>query len=149
MSEPGARAADDAGAGRPVAEPEPDPEPAPVSVTGTTDDEHDDRDEHDEPNWWHRSHPTFAGVAGFFTGIVFVIAVPGLYATLLNAFLGEKTAERLFPYVLIALLIPIGLLFARKTRRFGQLMLVGMVATVLVVAVTAGIVLWVLISLDK
>jgi hypothetical protein len=135
MSEPGARATDDAGLGKHLAGSEPEPEP-------------DDEPDH-EPNWWHRSHPTFAGVAGFFTGIVFVIAVPGVYATLLNAFLGEKTAERLFPYVLIALLIPIGLLFARKTRRFGQLMLVGMVATVLVVAVTAGIVLWVLISLDK
>jgi hypothetical protein len=103
----------------------------------------------DEPNWWHRSHPTFAGVVGFFTGIVFVIVVPGIYATLLNAFLGEKTAARLFPYVLIALLVPVGLLVPRRTRRFAQLMLVGMVATVLVVAVTAGLVLWVLISLDK
>ena len=27
------------------------------------DDEHDEHDEHDEPSWWHRSHPTFAGVA--------------------------------------------------------------------------------------
>jgi hypothetical protein len=145
MSEPGARAADDAGAGKHLAEPA--PEAAPVSVTGTAADA--EHDEHDEPDWWHRSHPTFAGVAGFFTGILFVIAVPGVYATLLNAFLGEKTAERLFPYVLIALLIPVGLLVPRKTRRFAQLMLVGMVATVLVVAVTAGVVLWVLISLDK
>src|SRR3954452_16380165 len=111
------------------------------------DDAHADLE--DEPSWWHRSHPTFAGVAGFFTGMVFVILVPGIYATLLNAFLGEKTATRLFPYVLIALLVPIGLLVPRKTRRFAQLMLVGMVATVLVVAVTAGLVLWVLISLDK
>jgi hypothetical protein len=87
-------------------------------------------------------------VAGFFTGIVFVIVVPGVYATLLNAFLGEKTAQRLFPYVLIALLVPIGLLVPRKTRRFAQLMLVGLIATVLVVAVTAGVVLWVLVSFD-
>jgi hypothetical protein len=101
------------------------------------------------PSWWHRSHPTFAGVAGFFTGIVYVIVVPGIYATLLNAFLGEKTAARLFPYVLIAVLVPIGLLVPRRTRRFAQLMLVGMVATVLVVAVTAALVLWVLVSLDK
>ena len=104
---------------------------------------------HHEPDWWHRSHPTFAGVAGFFSGIVYVIVVPGIYATLLNAFLGEKTAARLFPYVLIAVLVPMGLLVPRRTRRFAQLMLVGMVATVLVVAVTAALVLWVLVSLDK
>ena len=107
MSEPGAPAADDAGLGKHLAE----PEPAPASV-------HDD-----EPNWWHRSHPTCSWVAGFFSGLVSVIVVPGVYATLLNAFLGEKTAERLFPYVLIALLVPIGLLVPRRTRRFAQLML--------------------------
>ena len=22
-----------------------------------------------EPSWWHRSHPTFAGLVGFFTGV--------------------------------------------------------------------------------
>jgi hypothetical protein len=139
MSEPGARADDDAGAGNQLAEPEPAPEPVPEPAAEPVR----------EPDWWHRSHPTFAGVAGFFTGIVFVIVVPGVYATLLNAFLGEKTAERLFPYVLIALLVPIGLLVPRKTRRFAQLMLVGLIATVLVVAVTAGVVLWVLVSFDK
>ncbi len=133
MSETEARAADDAGFGKHAAPPEPVAED----------------DAHDEPNWWHRSHPTFAAVVGFFTGIAFVIVVPGVYATLLNAFLGEKTAQRLFPYVLIAMLVPLGLLVPRKTRRFAQLMLVGMVATVLVVAVTAGLVLWFLISRDK
>jgi hypothetical protein len=136
MSEPGARADDDAGAGNHLVEPEPEPVPEPAAEPVR------------EPDWWHRSHPTFAGVAGFFTGIVFVIVVPGVYATLLNAFLGEKTAQRLFPYVLIALLVPIGLLVPRKTRRFAQLMLVGLIATVLVVAVTAGVVLWVLVSFD-
>jgi hypothetical protein len=135
MSEPGARATDDAGLGKHLAGSEAEP------VPGTERDH--------EPNWWHRSHPTFAGVAGFFTGVASVILVPGVYATLLNAFLGEKTAERLFPYVLIALLIPIGLLVPRRTRRFAQLMLVGIVATVLVIGVTAGLVLWFLIALDK
>jgi hypothetical protein len=141
MSETEARAADDAGLGKHAAPPEPvagpQPDPAPEGDADT------------EPNWWHRSHPTFAAVVGFFTGIAFVIVVPGVYATLLNAFLGEKTAQRLFPYVLIALLVPLGLLVPRKTRRFAQLMLVGMVATVLVVAVTAGLVLWFLISRDN
>jgi hypothetical protein len=139
MSEPGARAADDAGLGKHLAGPEPETEPETEAAN----------DHADEPNWWHRSHPTFAGVAGFFTGILSVIVVPGVYATLLNAFLGEKTATRLFPYVLVALLVPIGLLVPRRTRRFAQLMLVGVIATVLVIGVTAGLVLWFLIALDK
>jgi hypothetical protein len=129
----------------PGAEPTTNPELEPVAETAPAPAPEADR----EPDWWHRSHPTFAGVAGFFTGIVYVIVVPGIYATLLNAFLGEKTAARLFPYVLIAVLVPVGLLVPRRTRRFAQLMLVGMIATVLVVAVTAALVLWVLVSLDK
>jgi hypothetical protein len=143
MSETEARAADDAGFGEHAAAPEPAAEPeGPVEPEAPV--------EHDaEPDWWHRSHPTFAGVAGFFTGIAFVIVVPGVYVTLLNGFFGEATAQRLFPYVLIALLVPLGLLVPRKTRRFGQLMLVGIVATTLVVALTASLVLWFLIARDK
>jgi hypothetical protein len=52
-----------------------------------------------EPNWWHRSHPTFAGLVGFFTGVAYVIVVPGLYATVLSLLLGDTTAQRLFPPV--------------------------------------------------
>src|SRR6478752_3156907 len=37
-------------------------------------------EEEDEPSWWHRSHPTFAGLVGFFTGVAYVIIVPGVYA---------------------------------------------------------------------
>jgi hypothetical protein len=143
MNETGARAADDAGPARHLAEPVTETE---TDLEPVTDAE---GEQPDEPSWWHRSHPTFAALMGFFTGIGFVILVPGIYATLLNAFLGEKTAERLFPFVLIALVVPIALLFPRKTRRFAQLMLVGMVATVVVVAATAAIVLWILVSIDK
>jgi hypothetical protein len=147
MSETGARAADDAGSAPAPTEPghdtETDPEIDPADAPA------DEDPGAPEPSWWHRSHPTFAGLMGFFTGIAFVILVPGVYAALLNAFLGDKTAERLFPFVLIALVIPIALLFPRKTRRFAQLMLVGMVATAVVVAATTALVLWVLVSLDK
>jgi hypothetical protein len=147
MSETGARAADDAGSVPAPTEPGHDIEPdrETESADAPADADPDAR----EPSWWHSSHPTFAGLMGFFTGIAFVILVPGVYATLLNAFFGEKTAERLFPYVLIALVIPVALLFPRKTRRFAQLMLVGMVATAVVVGATTALVLWVLVSRDN
>src|SRR6476469_1607838 len=59
-------------------------------------------EEEEEPSWWHRSHPTFAGLVGFFTGVAYVIIVPGVYGALLSLLLGDTTAQRLFPLVLIA-----------------------------------------------
>ena len=63
-----------------------------------------------EPSWWHRSHPTFAGLVGFFTGVAYVIVVPGVYAALLGLLVSDATAQKLFPLVLVALVIPIALL---------------------------------------
>jgi hypothetical protein len=102
-----------------------------------------------EPSWWHRSHPTFAGLVGFFVGVAYVIIIPGVYATLLNWLVPEKTAEKLFPLVLIALIVPVGMLVVRKTRRFAEFMFLGIISTALVVAATATLVLWVLVQADK
>lgn len=99
-----------------------------------------------EPSWWHRSHPTFAGLVGFFTGVAFVIVVPGIYAALLSLLLDDSTAQRLFPLVLIALLVPLLLLVPRKTRRFAEFMLLGVVLTIVVIGVTAALVIWVLVE---
>jgi hypothetical protein len=108
----------------------------------------DEQPQH-EPSWWHRSHPTFAGLVGFFVGVAYVIIIPGVYATLLNWLVPEKTAERLFPLVLIALIVPVGMLILRKTRRFAEFMFLGIISTALVVAATATLVLWVLVQGDK
>jgi hypothetical protein len=98
------------------------------------------------PGWWHSSHPTFAGLVGFFSGVAYVIVVPGLYAALLSLLLPDSTAQRLFPLVLIALVVPLAMLVPRKTRRFAQFMLLGVVLTVVVIGVTAGVVIWVLVK---
>jgi hypothetical protein len=101
-----------------------------------------------EPSWWHRSHPTFASLVGFFSGVAYIIVVPGIYAALLGLFLSDDSAKRLFPLVVVVLVVPVVLLFPRRTRRFAQFMLIGIVATVLVVAVTAAVVVWVMVQLD-
>src|SRR3954454_15567845 len=93
----------------------------------------DEGDSAPEPSWWHRSHPTFAGLVGFFSGVAFVIVVPGVYGALLSLLLGDTTAQRLFPLVLIAVLVPLALLIPRKTRRFAEFMLLGVVLTIVVV----------------
>jgi energy-coupling factor transporter transmembrane protein EcfT len=101
-----------------------------------------------EPSWWHRSHPTFAGLVGFFTGVAYVIVVPGVYAALLGLLLSDSSAARLFPLIALALIVPLILLIPRKTRRFAQFMLLGVVATALVIGLTATLVIWVMVKLD-
>jgi hypothetical protein len=112
------------------------------------DEAPEDADEEPEPSWWHRSHPTFAGLVGFFAGVAYVIIVPGVYAALLGLLVSDATAQKLFPLVLLALVVPIAMLVPRKTRRFAQFMFLGIISTALVIAVTAALVIWVLIKID-
>jgi hypothetical protein len=113
--------------------------------------EHDGEEEDDsapEPSWWHRSHPTFAGLVGFFSGVAYVIVVPGIFAGLLRLFLSDATAQRLFPLLVLVLIVPLALLIPRRTRRFAQFMLLGVVTTAVVIAVTAALVIWVMVQVD-
>lgn len=101
-----------------------------------------------KPDWWHRDHPTFGALTGFFTGLVVVIVVPGVFAAILSAAFDTDTAEGLFPFVLLVFGIPIGLLVAPRTRRFGKYMLIGMLTTAVVVVGVAAVVIWILIAVD-
>ena len=102
---------------------------------------------HDRPlGWWHHSHPTFAGITGFFAGMLFVTALPGAFIGVLRLLFTYETAENLFPLVLIALALPIAMLVKRKTRRFAQFMFVGMVVTALVVLGVASLVLYLMVD---
>jgi hypothetical protein len=112
------------------------------------DDGPDGAESAPEPSWWHRSHPTFAGLVGFFSGVAYVIVVPGIYAALLGLLLSDSSAQRLFPLIALALLVPLALLIPRKTRRFAQFMLLGVVTTALVIGLTATLVIWVMVQLD-
>jgi hypothetical protein len=96
--------------------------------------------------WWHHSHPTFAGITGFFAGMLYVTAVPGAFVGILRLLFTYETAERLFPFVLLALVLPIAMLVKRKTRRFAQFMFVGMVVTALVVLGVASLVLYFMVD---
>jgi hypothetical protein len=115
-------------------------------------DDGDDRDDRDdtapEPSWWHRSHPTFAGLVGFFSGVAYVIVVPGVYAALLGLLLSDSAAQRLFPLIVVALVVPLALLVPRKTRRFAEFMLLGVATTAVVIGLTAALVIWVMVRLD-
>jgi hypothetical protein len=105
-------------------------------------EEHPDR----ALGWWHHSHPTFAGITGFFAGMLYVTAVPGAFVGILRLLFSYETAEKLFPLVLLALALPIAMLIKRKTRRFAQFMFVGMVVTALVVLGVASLVLYLMVG---
>lgn len=100
----------------------------------------------ERPGWWHHSHPTFAGITGFFAGMLYVTAVPGAFVGVLRLLFTYETAEKLFPFVLLALALPIAMLVKRKTRRFAQFMFVGMVVTALVVLGVASLVLYFMVD---
>lgn len=100
------------------------------------------------PSWWHRDHPTFSALSGFFTGLLVVIIVPGGFAAVLRAVFDYETAEELFPLVLVTLAVPLGLMVAPRTRRFGRYMLLGMLATAAVVLGVGALVVWILIQRD-
>ena len=97
-------------------------------------------------DWWHRDHPTFAALTGFFTGLLFVCLVPAAFAGVISAVLGSDRVEDLFPFVLVMLSVPLLLVLAPRTRRFGTYMWIGIVTTAVVVIGVGGLVLWYMIS---
>jgi hypothetical protein len=102
-----------------------------------------------EPDWWHRDHPTFTALAGFFSGMVFVIVVPGAFAGLMRLLFDYETAEEFFPFVLLTLVVPITLLGLPRTRRYGKYFLLGMVLTAVVVVGVAALVFYLMVRVNR
>jgi hypothetical protein len=98
------------------------------------------------PSWWHRDHPTFAALSGFFTGLLFVALVPAGFFGVLSVLFDNDRAEDLFPFVLVTLVVPLALVANHKTRRFGTYFLIGMVLTAVVVIGVGALVLWYLVE---
>ena len=99
-----------------------------------------------QPSWWHRDHPTFAALSGFFTGLLFVALVPAIYVGILSLMFDNDRVEDLFPFVLLTLVVPVGLVASRRTRRFGTYFWIGMLLTGVVVVGVGGLVLWYLVE---
>ena len=97
-------------------------------------------------DWWHRDHPTFYALSGFFTGLAFVLLVPALFVGLLSLLFDYQRVEELFPLVLVTLVLPLGLVLAPRSRRFGTYMWVGIVTTALVVIGVGAVVLYLLVN---
>ncbi|QIG42374.1 hypothetical protein G5V58_05955 [Nocardioides anomalus] len=98
------------------------------------------------PSWWHRDHPTFSALSGFFTGLLFVALVPAAFVGVLSVVFDTEEAEDLFPFVLLTLVVPLALIASKRTRRFGKYFLLGMVLTAVVVVGVGSLVLWYLVE---
>lgn len=96
-------------------------------------------------DWWHRDHPTFLALAGFFSGLGAVAVIPALFIGFLKLFFSDRVAEEAFPFVLLFFVIPIGLITFPHTRRFGKYLLLGMVVTLLVVFGVGTFVTWLML----
>lgn len=107
-------------------------------------DEQDDQTA--QPDWWHRDHPTFAALSGFFTGLLFVLLVPAAFVGVLSVVLDNSRAQELFPLVLVTLVVPLYLVISHRFRRFGTYMWIGIVSTALVVGGVSAVVLYLLIN---
>lgn len=101
------------------------------------------------PGWWHRDHPVFTPLAGFFTGLLMVTVVPGGWVGFLRLLLPYEDAERLFPLVLAVLVLPLGGLASVRTRRFSAYVLLGAASTALVVLGVVSLVLWLVIAAER
>jgi hypothetical protein len=131
-----------------VSEPVSEPVDEPVDEEPAADkgDGGEDVGDARKPSWWHRDHPTFAALSGFFTGLLFVALVPAVFYGVLSLVVDNDRAEDLFPFVLVTLVVPIGLIANQRTRRFGIYFLIGMVLTAIVVVGVSALVLWYLVE---
>jgi len=103
------------------------------------------------PSFWHRSHPIFLPLSGFFTGTVLVVLVLGGLGLILKALFGVDLSEHPGPFLVAILslfVINVVLLVAPTTRRFARYMLFGLLVTPVVVGAVGAVTLFLLISND-
>ena len=110
-----------------------------------------DPDDAAEPRFWHRSHPVFTPLAGFFTGVLLVVVVLGLLGAILDLVVGYDVGEHPWVFlVALGVLLALNLLLVvlGGTRRFARYMLFGVLTTPAVVAAVASLTVWWLLKND-
>ena len=68
----------------------PSTSPSPTSLRPTRATAADDVGDDRQPSWWHRDHPTFAALTGFFTGLLFVALVPAMFVGVLSLLVRQR-----------------------------------------------------------
>ncbi|WP_148614509.1 hypothetical protein [Nocardioides rubriscoriae] len=104
-----------------------------------------------QPRFWHRDHPVFTPLAGFFTGVLLVVVVLGLLGALLDLVLGYDVGAHPWVFLValgVLLAANLVLVVAGGTRRFARYMLFGVLTTPAVVVAVGALTLSLLIKND-
>jgi hypothetical protein len=100
------------------------------------------------PRFWHRAHPVFTPLAGFFTGVVTVVVVLGLLGAILDLVVGYDVSEHPWVFLValgVLLTVNLALVVLGGTRRFARYMLFGILTTPAVVLLAASLTTWLLL----
>ena len=100
------------------------------------------------PSWWHRDHPTFTALTGFYAGLVYAVVAPLVIAAALAGMYGSHGIVHHLWLAVVILVVPLVLSIVPATRRFGLFMWVGLGSTLVVVGGVAALVLWYLVRRD-
>lgn len=115
-------------------------------VAGTTDQTGTD------PRFWHRDHPVFTPLAGFFTGVLTVVVVLGLLGAILDLVVGYDVSAHPWVFLValgVLLAVNLALVVAHGTRRFARYMLFGIITTPAVVSAVAVLTFYLLLQADS
>ncbi|QCW51308.1 hypothetical protein FE634_14500 [Nocardioides dongxiaopingii] len=130
----------------------------PTPVDGPADDPAADpaadpapSSEDDGPRFWHREHPVFTPLAGFFAGVAAILVALLALGWLLDTVIGYDVSDQ--PWILLVavglvLVVDLVLIALPGTRRFARYMLFGVLLTPLVVALTAVATTYLLLRSD-
>ncbi len=103
------------------------------------------------PRFWHRDHPVFTPLAGFFTGTATILVVLAALGWLLDVVLGYDVSDHPWAFLLavgLVFLVVLVLVALPGSRRFARYMLLGVLVTPTVVALVAVATTYLLIRND-
>ncbi|WP_134767405.1 hypothetical protein [Nocardioides sp. 1609] len=128
----------------------PPEEPTPADDPASLDDPASSS-EPDAPRFWHREHPVFTPLAGFFAGVAAILVALLALGWLLDMVIGYDVSDH--PWILLVavglvLVVDLVLIALPRTRRFARYMLFGVLLTPLVVALTAVATTYLLLRSD-
>lgn len=104
-----------------------------------------------DPRFWHRDHPVFTPLAGFFTGVLTVVVVLGLLGAILDLVVGYDVSEHPWVFLValgVLLAVNLVLVVVHSTRRFARYMLFGILTTPAVVSAVAFLTFYLLLQAD-
>lgn len=106
----------------------------------------------DAPRFWHREHPVFTPLVGFFTGLVAILIALAALGWILDKTVGYDISEHPWVFLVavgVVLVVNLVLVALPRSRRFARYMLFGVLLTPLVIIVSAALTTYLLLKSDR